>query len=131
MCHISHVQILYLVLLIAHLLLRRRTAIPTLRGSLLGRRHGAWALALLRLHVGSVPQILTKATYGASKISVFASKRYYGEKAESEPVPGLNTVRRPVSAVVTLRGDAFVALQRAGKVFGSHDEEECHGEIEM
>jgi hypothetical protein len=82
-----------------------------------------------------LPQILTKATYGASKlkglvsqcrdqttalatdISVFASKRYYGEKAESEPVPGLNTVRRPVSAVVTLRGDAFVALQRAGKVW--------------
>ncbi len=57
-------------------------------------------------------------TLRTTHIFVFASERYDGEKAESEPVPRLNAMGRPVAAVVTLRSYAFVALQRAGKVWG-------------
>ncbi len=112
----------------------RRTT-PALRRSLSLLLWRLRPLTLHRAHVRSVSDILSESADragelghssvtverhrfapGRTYIFVLSSERDDWDEADCEPVPGLNWVRRPVTTVVALRGDSFVALQLARKV---------------
>jgi hypothetical protein len=56
------------------------------------------------------------APLSVTHIFMFAAEGNDWNPAESEPLPRLYAVRGPVSAVMTLCCDAFVAFQLAGEV---------------
>ncbi len=75
-------------------------------------RHHSSCARILRLDVGTNAQVLFEITDRTTDDFVFVCcKRNDRYKAKSEKRPSCDTVCTPVTAVVTLSGHSFVALE--------------------